>query len=86
MAGARHHLDVRADDVLDAARASRAQPVLKEMYALADDVLEAAFAGLTEEDARRLEQSLLHVKSNLAGLLNGNGDGRARKAPTAARP
>ena len=53
--------------------APRAQPLLKEMYALADDVLEAAFAGVSEEDAARLEQSLLQVKSNLAGLLNGGG-------------
>lgn len=51
----------------------RAQPVLTEMYALADDVLGAALAGLTKDGARQLEQSLLHVKSNLTGLLNGAG-------------
>jgi DNA-binding MarR family transcriptional regulator len=64
--------------------ASRAQPVLKEMYSLADDVLEAAFAGLTKEDSKQLEQTLLRVKSNLAELLNDNGAGRASKAPAAA--
>ena len=47
----------------------RAQPVLKEMYSLADDVLDAAFSGLTRDQADQLLQSLLHVKSNLSELL-----------------
>ena len=52
---------------------SRAQPVLKKMYSLADDVLDGAIAGLTQEQADQLLQSLLHVKSNLSELLtNGN--------------
>ena len=51
----------------------RAEPVLTEMYTLADEVLNAALSGLTKEDAKRLEASLLHVKSNLTGLLNGAG-------------
>ncbi|MDA1323277.1 MAG: MarR family transcriptional regulator [Proteobacteria bacterium] len=52
---------------------SRAQPVLKKMYSLADDVLDGAIAGLTREQADQLLQSLLHVKSNLSELLtNGN--------------
>lgn len=49
----------------------RAQPVLKEMYSLADDVLNSALAGLTEAESKQLEDSLLQVKSNLTGLLNG---------------
>jgi DNA-binding MarR family transcriptional regulator len=52
---------------------SRAQPVLKKMYSLADHVLDGAIAGLTQEQADQLLQSLLHVKSNLSELLtNGN--------------
>jgi len=52
---------------------SRAQPVLKKMYSLADDVLDAAFSGLTRDQADQLLQSLLHVKLNLSELLiNGN--------------
>ena len=52
---------------------SRAQPVLKKMYSLADDVLDAAFSGLTQDQADQLLQSLLHVKLNLSELLiNGN--------------
>lgn len=64
---------------------ARAQPVLAKMYVLADDVLDAALAGLTPEGAEQLEQALLHVKSNLIGLLNGvdAGEGREtrQKAP-----
>lgn len=48
------------------------RPVLTEMYTLADEVLDAALAGLTAEAAGQLEQSLLHVKSNLSALLNGD--------------
>jgi DNA-binding MarR family transcriptional regulator len=48
---------------------SRAQPVLKKMYSLADDVLDAAFSGLTRDQADQLLQSLLHVKSNLSEIL-----------------
>lgn len=52
---------------------ARAQPVLKKMYSLADDVLDGSLAGLTREQADQLLQSLLHVKSNLSVLLtNGN--------------
>jgi len=52
---------------------SRAQPVLKKMYSLADHVLDGAIAGLTQEQADQPLQSLLHVKSNLSELLtNGN--------------
>ncbi|MBT5051477.1 MAG: MarR family transcriptional regulator [Rhodospirillaceae bacterium] len=49
----------------------RAQPVLTEMYTLADDVLGAALAGLEKDSAKQLEHSLLHVKSNLTAMLNG---------------
>ena len=56
----------------------RAQPVLKEMFSLADDVLEGAIAGLTPDQAGQLLQSLLHVKSNLSELLT-NGNGAPRK-------
>jgi len=55
----------------------RAHPVLDEMFALADDVLDGALAGLTREQADRLLQSLLHVKANLAGLLAGGNNGTA---------
>jgi DNA-binding MarR family transcriptional regulator len=50
----------------------RAHPVLDEMFALADDVLDAAIAGLVPREAKRLHQSLLHVKSNLTALLAGD--------------
>jgi len=48
---------------------ARAQSVLKKIYSLADDVLDAAFSGLTRDQADQLLQSLLHVKSNLSELL-----------------
>ena len=50
----------------------QAHPVLKEMYALADEVLDAAFAGLTRDEAQQLHDSLLTVKSNLGALLAGD--------------
>jgi DNA-binding MarR family transcriptional regulator len=65
---------------------SRAHPILDEMFSLADDVLNGAIAGLTRDQADQLLQSLLHVKSNLAGLLNGGNNATASKARTAARP
>ena len=49
----------------------QAHPVLEEMYSLADDVMDAAIAGLSTDQAEQLLQSMLLVKSNLAGLLNG---------------
>lgn len=52
----------------------RAQHILQKMYALADDVLGAALAGLSKKDARQLELSLLQVKANLTGLLAENGE------------
>lgn len=61
---------------------SRAQPVLKIMYSLADDVLDAAFAGLKKEDANQLLTALLQVKSNLSELLNGGGTTLASKEHT----
>ena len=61
---------------------SRAQPVLQEMFSLADDVLDSAFAGLTQKDAKQLLQSLLHIKTNLAGLLTGGDEAAASKART----
>lgn len=48
----------------------RAEPVLAEMFSLADDVLDAAIAGLSRQEADQLNASLLQVKSNLALLLN----------------
>jgi len=56
----------------------RAQPVLKEMILLADDVLAGAIAGLSPDQADQLLHSLLHVKSNLSELL-ANGNGAPRK-------
>jgi len=58
---------------------SRAQPVLKKMYSLADEVLDAAFSGLSREQADQLLQSLLHVKSNLSGLLTSGANAAARQ-------
>ncbi len=48
----------------------RAEPVLAEMFSLADDVLDAAIAGLSRQEADQLNASLLQVKFNLALLLN----------------
>ena len=50
----------------------QAHPVLDEMYSLADDVLGAAISGLSKSQIVHLMESLLHVKSNLADLLNNN--------------
>lgn len=58
---------------------SRAHPVLDEMFALADDVLDGALAGLDREQADRLLQSLLHVKANLTGLLAGGNNAAVRR-------
>ena len=43
----------------------RAGPVLNEMFSLADDVLDAAIAGLSRKEADQLNAALLQVKSNL---------------------
>ena len=51
----------------------RAGPVLKEMFSLADDVLDAAIAGLSRKEAEQLNAALLQVKSNLLELLNSDG-------------
>ena len=48
----------------------RAEPVLAEMFSLADDVLDAAIAWLSRQEADQLNASLLQVKFNLALLLN----------------
>ena len=58
----------------------QAHPVLDEMYSLADDVLGAAISGLSKSQIVHLMESLLHVKSNLADLLNNNnGRGTAER-------
>ena len=58
----------------------QAHPVLDEMYSLADDVLGAAISGLSKPQIVHLMESLLHVKSNLADLLNNNnGRGTAER-------
>ena len=58
----------------------QAHPVLDEMYSLADDVLGAAISGLSKTQIVHLMESLLHVKSNLADLLNNNnGRGTAER-------
>ena len=46
-----------------------AEPVLDEMYQLADEVLEGIFAGIGEEDAARLQRTLTRIKHNLAGMM-----------------
>jgi MarR family transcriptional regulator for hemolysin len=51
----------------------RAGPVLNEMFSLADDVLDAAIAGLSRKEADQLNAALLQVKSNLMELLNSGG-------------
>ena len=48
----------------------RAGPVLNEMFSLADEVLDAAIAGLGRKEADQLNAALLQVKSNLSELLN----------------
>ncbi len=48
----------------------RAAPVLDEMFSLADEVLNAAIAGLTRTEANQLNTALLQVKSNLSELLS----------------
>ena len=51
----------------------RSGPVLNEMFSLADDVLHAAIAGLSRQEADQLNAALLQVKSNLSELLNSDG-------------
>jgi MarR family transcriptional regulator for hemolysin len=51
----------------------RAGPVLNEMFSLADEVLDAAIAGLSRKEADQLNAALLQVKSNLSELLNSDG-------------
>lgn len=46
-----------------------AQPVLKEMYSLADEVLDGAIAGLSPSESKALEKSLIQVKDNLTALM-----------------
>ena len=48
----------------------RAAPVLDEMFSLADEVLNAAIAGLDRKEADQLNAALLQVKSNLSELLS----------------
>ena len=50
----------------------RANPVLEEMFSLADEVLDAAISGLNRQEADQLNAALLQVKSNLSELLNSN--------------
>ena len=52
-----------------------AAPILDEMYAQADDVLEGIFDGLTGEDAARLNAALTRIKDNLSAMLD---DGATR--------
>ncbi|MEX2453994.1 MAG: MarR family transcriptional regulator [Rhodospirillaceae bacterium] len=47
-----------------------ARPVLDRMYALADEVLDGIFAGLSPGDAERLHRTLTHIKGNLADMLD----------------
>lgn len=50
--------------------ADGAAPILEEMYAQADDVLEGIFDGLTGEDAARLNATLARIKDNLSAMLD----------------
>ena len=48
----------------------RAATVIDEMFSLADEVLNAAIAGLDRKEADQLNAALLQVKSNLSELLS----------------
>ena len=47
-----------------------AAPILDEMHAQVDDVLEGIFDGLSREDAARLDATLMRIKDNLVGMLD----------------
>tara|TARA_B100000886_G_C20426402_1_gene494265 strand:+ start:628 stop:1155 length:528 start_codon:yes stop_codon:yes gene_type:complete len=46
------------------------RPILKKMYNMGDEVLEAAFNGLTKTEAIQLRSTLNKVKQNLSNLMN----------------
>ena len=48
------------------------RPLIDQMYALADDVLDTAIAGLKPADAKQLHDALSLIKENLTQLLNGH--------------
>lgn len=45
-----------------------ARPVLQEMHALAEEVIDGIFAGIDSADAARLHETLSRIKDNLAGM------------------
>lgn len=47
-----------------------AAPIIEEMHAQVDDVLEGIFDGLTQADAARLDGTLMRIKNNLVGMLD----------------
>jgi MarR family transcriptional regulator for hemolysin len=47
-------------------------PLIDQMYALADDVLDNAIAGLKPAEAKQLHITLSLIKENLAQMLNGH--------------
>ena len=61
--------------------AGGAAPILEEMYAQADEVLEGIFDGLTTDDAARLNATLTRIKDNLSAMLDGGASGGSRGAP-----
>jgi DNA-binding MarR family transcriptional regulator len=63
---------------------ARANPLLDEMFTLAEDVLDSAIAGLSQKQADDLLQSLLHVKSNLSELLNSGKNGAESAAASSS--
>ena len=48
------------------------RPILKRMYSMGDEVLEAAFDGLTKTEANQLRSALNKVKHNLSNLIDIN--------------
>ena len=56
----------------------RALPLLEEMYEIADQVLGAAIAGLSKQQADNLHELLLRVKGNLSKTLNKNNDTKTK--------
>lgn len=50
-----------------------AQPILDEMWVVAEEIHDEAFAGLTAQQRDALVTGLSHARANLAEAANGNG-------------
>lgn len=53
-----------------------AEPILDEMWIVAEEIRDEALAGLTETEREALIRGLTHTRANLAEQANGYGDGR----------